>query len=59
MSIANILFAVNGTTGEGTSMNTEERKLVTEAWAQVCTQTQQHLMVQIGGACLPDVIELV
>jgi len=49
---------VGGTTGEGTSMTVEERKLVTEVWAQVCAQTQQHLMVQVGGAPLPDVLEL-
>ncbi|KAK4885262.1 hypothetical protein RN001_001533 [Aquatica leii] len=49
---------VNGTTGEGMSMSVEERKLVTEVWSQLCNQGQLHLMVQIGGASLPDVLEL-
>ncbi|XP_047350899.1 N-acetylneuraminate lyase-like [Vespa velutina] len=49
---------VNGTSGEGTSMNLQERKSVAEAWSQTVKFTNQHLMVQIGGACLPDVIEL-
>ncbi|XP_031834473.1 N-acetylneuraminate lyase [Nomia melanderi] len=49
---------VNGTTGEGPSMSVAERKLVTEAWANAVKTTKQHLMVQIGGASLPDVLEL-
>lgn len=40
-------------------MSVNERKLVTEAWVQVVKETKQHLMVQVGGAPLPDVIELV
>ncbi|XP_011881215.1 PREDICTED: N-acetylneuraminate lyase-like isoform X2 [Vollenhovia emeryi] len=50
---------VNGTSGEGTSMSIAERKLVTEAWVKATKETKQHLMVQVGGAPLPDVIELV
>ncbi|XP_043264477.1 N-acetylneuraminate lyase-like [Colletes gigas] len=49
---------VNGTTGEGTSMSVTERKLITEAWANAVKRTKQHLMVQVGGAPLPDVLEL-
>ncbi|XP_076673604.1 N-acetylneuraminate lyase [Andrena cerasifolii] len=49
---------INGTTGEGTSMSVAERKLVAEAWAKAVKTTKQHLMVQIGGAPLPDVLEL-
>ncbi|KAL0126095.1 hypothetical protein PUN28_004902 [Cardiocondyla obscurior] len=49
---------VNGTTGEGMSMSVGERKLVTEAWVKAVKKTKQHLMIQIGGAALPDVIEL-
>ncbi|KAF2898790.1 hypothetical protein ILUMI_07384 [Ignelater luminosus] len=49
---------INGTTGEGTLMTTKERKMVTEVWTQICSQTHQHLMVQVGGASLPDVIDL-
>lgn len=47
---------VNGTTGEGTSMSVAERKKTVETW--VSHLQNQHLMVQIGGAPLPDVIEL-
>ncbi|XP_020284476.1 N-acetylneuraminate lyase-like [Pseudomyrmex gracilis] len=49
---------VNGTSGEGTSMSVAERKLVTESWVRAVKKTQQHLMIQIGGAPLPDVLEL-
>lgn len=52
-------FAVNGTSGEGPSMSVTERKFVTEAWVKATKNTKQHLMIQIGGAPLPDVIELV
>ncbi|KAL0126096.1 hypothetical protein PUN28_004902 [Cardiocondyla obscurior] len=40
------------------SMSVGERKLVTEAWVKAVKKTKQHLMIQIGGAALPDVIEL-
>ena len=49
---------VNGTSGEGTCMSTSERKLVAEAWATAVKTTKQHLMIQIGGTNLPDVLEL-
>uniref|UniRef100_A0A336M1U9 N-acetylneuraminate lyase n=1 Tax=Culicoides sonorensis TaxID=179676 RepID=A0A336M1U9_CULSO len=49
---------VNGTTGEGMSLSVAERKLVTEKWNEVCTDLNIALMVQIGGAPYPDVIEL-
>ncbi|KAK2585343.1 hypothetical protein KPH14_010023 [Odynerus spinipes] len=49
---------VNGTTGEGTSMNVLERKAIAEAWSEAVKSTKQHLMIQVGGAPLPDVIEL-
>ncbi|KAK1135260.1 hypothetical protein K0M31_008031 [Melipona bicolor] len=49
---------VNGTSGEGPSMSTSERKLVAEAWASAVRTTKQHLMIQVGGASLPDVLEL-
>lgn len=49
---------VNGTTGEGTSMNVLERKAVAEVWSEAVKSTKQHLMIQVGGAPLPDVIEL-
>lgn len=40
-------------------MSVAERKLVAEAWGWAVKKTKQHLMIQIGGAPLPDVIELV
>lgn len=40
-------------------MNVEERKAAAEAWAKAVKPTGQHLMVQVGGAPLPDVLELV
>jgi len=49
---------VNGTSGEGMSMSVAERKLAAETWVKAVKETKQHLMVQVGGAPLPDVIEL-
>ncbi|XP_076238917.1 N-acetylneuraminate lyase [Calliopsis andreniformis] len=49
---------INGTTGEGTSMSVSERKVVAEEWAKAVKTTKQHLMVQVGGAPLPDVLQL-
>ncbi|XP_014468637.1 PREDICTED: N-acetylneuraminate lyase-like isoform X2 [Dinoponera quadriceps] len=49
---------VNGSSGEGTLMSVNERKLIAEAWVKVVKETKQHLMIQVGGASLPDVIEL-
>ncbi|XP_071558043.1 N-acetylneuraminate lyase-like isoform X3 [Temnothorax nylanderi] len=40
------------------SMSVAERKLVADAWVKAANETKQHLMVQVGGAPLPDVIEL-
>lgn len=53
------MFVVNGTSGEGMSMNVDERKAVTEAWLKAAKTTKQHVMVQVGGTNLPDVLELV
>lgn len=49
---------VNGTTGEGMLMSTEERMLVTEAWQRSCKKHGITNMVQIGGAAYPDVVQL-
>ncbi|XP_048504795.1 N-acetylneuraminate lyase-like isoform X2 [Athalia rosae] len=49
---------VNGTSGEGPLLNVEERKAIAEAWVRASKATNLHLMLQIGGAPLPDVIEL-
>ncbi|XP_025987091.2 N-acetylneuraminate lyase isoform X2 [Solenopsis invicta] len=40
------------------SMSVVERKLITETWVKAVKETKQHLMIQVGGAPLPDVIEL-
>lgn len=49
---------VNGTTGEGMLLNLEERKQVAEKWKQACIGNNITLMIQVGGAPYPDVIEL-
>lgn len=49
---------VNGTTGEGPSLSKEERKQLAVKWKETVNTTKQHLMVQVGGAPLPDVLEL-
>ncbi|XP_043274280.1 N-acetylneuraminate lyase-like [Venturia canescens] len=49
---------VNGTSGEGTSMSVQERKSLAEAWAGAAKSAKLHLMIQVGGAPLPDVLEL-
>jgi len=49
---------VNGTSGEGMSMNVNERKLVTEKWYQACQKLDIVLMVQISGCCFRDIIDL-
>lgn len=49
---------VNGTSGEGMLMNVVERKQVTEGWKKACDANDIVLMVQIGGAPYPDVVEL-
>lgn len=41
------------------SLNVTERKQLTEQWVKACKETKQTLMVQVGGAPLPDVLELV
>lgn len=37
----------------------EERKKIAEVWAGAVKETSQHLMIQVGGASLKDVRELV
>jgi dihydrodipicolinate synthase/N-acetylneuraminate lyase len=41
------------------SMTVDERKATTEAWAAAVKETNQIIMVQVGGACLKDVQEMV
>ncbi|KAJ8943004.1 hypothetical protein NQ318_008322 [Aromia moschata] len=45
--------------GEGTSLTPEERKSLTEYWADICKEKNQFLMVQIGGAPLKSVVDMV
>lgn len=49
---------VNGTSGEGMLLNTEERMLLAEAWQRACKKHEITVMVQIGGAPHPDVVQL-
>ncbi|XP_065168299.1 N-acetylneuraminate lyase-like [Atheta coriaria] len=51
---------VNGTSGEGMSMNTAERKATAQAWmpAVKSQKNPSHVMIQVGGTSLPDVLEL-
>lgn len=45
--------------GEGPSLTIAERKQLTEHWAEICKDSGQFLMVQIGGAPLRNVIDMV
>lgn len=45
--------------GEGVSLTPEERKSLTEYWVETCKEKNQFLMVQIGGAPLKSVIDMV
>lgn len=50
---------VNGTTGEGMSMSVVERKKTAEHWQAACRKYDLNLMLQIGGAPIADVLDLV
>lgn len=50
---------VCATSGEGPALSVPERKALTEEWVKAIKSTKLHLMVLIGGAPLPDVLELV
>lgn len=52
-------FIVNGTTGEGMSMTVIERKKTAEHWKAACRKYDLNLMLQIGGASIADVLDLV
>uniref|UniRef100_A0A8D8XD60 N-acetylneuraminate lyase n=1 Tax=Cacopsylla melanoneura TaxID=428564 RepID=A0A8D8XD60_9HEMI len=49
---------VNGTTGEGIQMSTEERKANLEAWMKVSARHSFTVMVQIGGTAFVEVLKL-
>lgn len=48
---------VCGTTGEGISLSTEERKAVLEKWVS-CSNGDLKIIAHVGGNCLPQSIEL-
>lgn len=50
---------MNDVAGEGMSLTVEERKTLTEYWHDICKEKNQFLMVQVGGAPLKSVIEMV
>ena len=54
-----MFLIVNGTSGEGMCLNVAERKKTAEEWQRACTKYQISHMLQIGGAPMVDVIELV
>ncbi|XP_014087005.2 N-acetylneuraminate lyase B [Bactrocera oleae] len=49
---------VNSTTGEGPVLGLIERKLNAEAWSRACKKCSLLMLLQIGGAPLPDVLDL-
>jgi N-acetylneuraminate lyase len=48
---------VCGTTGEGPSLTTEERKAVLEEWVK-CSRGRLKIICHVGGNCLKESIEL-
>lgn len=52
-------FVVNDVVGEGTSLTVHERMKVTEEWIKYCKPANIVVMVQVGGAPLRDVQEMV
>lgn len=50
---------VNDVIGEGMSLTISERKRLLEYWCTLCKEFGIFVMVQIGGAPLQSVIELV
>ncbi|XP_004527228.2 N-acetylneuraminate lyase B [Ceratitis capitata] len=49
---------VNSITGEGPILGKLERKLNAEAWSKACKKYKLTMLLQIGGAPLPDVLDL-
>ncbi|XP_069360526.1 N-acetylneuraminate lyase-like [Maniola hyperantus] len=49
---------VGGTTGESMSLSVADRKKIADAWVKAGKSHWLHIMVQVGGAPLPDVLEL-
>lgn len=59
INIRSFKTLVNDVIGEGMSLTLPERLKLIDEWVKVCDETKQHLMVQIGGAPLKDVLEMV
>lgn len=54
-----VCLPVNDVAGEGMSLTVDERKTLTEFWYEICKEKNQFLMVQVGGAPLKSVIDMV
>uniref|UniRef100_A0A8C8VHC0 N-acetylneuraminate lyase n=1 Tax=Pelusios castaneus TaxID=367368 RepID=A0A8C8VHC0_9SAUR len=49
---------VNGTTGEGLSLSTQERKQLAEAWVTKGKDKLDHVIIHVGALSLPEAKEL-
>lgn len=49
---------VCGTTGEGLAFNVAERKQIAEAWVSAGKNKLKSIVIQVGGFCLKDSMEL-
>ncbi|KAL4720801.1 hypothetical protein ACJJTC_015270 [Scirpophaga incertulas] len=49
---------VGGTSGEGMSLSVADRKQLVDEWMKVSKTAGLHVMVQVGGGPLPDVLNL-
>lgn len=49
---------VNSITGEGPILGKIERQLNAEAWSVACKKYELKMLIQIGGAPMPDVLDL-
>jgi N-acetylneuraminate lyase len=48
---------VNGTTGEGASLTTDERRTILEHWVKA-VNGRIKVIAHVGGFCLPDAVDL-
>lgn len=49
---------INGTSGEGSCLSTDERKRLAEEWLKACRKYSVVMMLQIGGCFMEGVFEL-
>lgn len=54
-----IFCTVGGTAGGHMSLRMSDKKKLVEEWVRVGKERDLHVMVQVGGASLPDVLEMV